>query len=65
MKFLNVMCVYILFMLYFDFGLHFLEIKVFVFVKHISLASFFLSKPSQLRCPSDVLIPDLVHSCHS
>ena len=26
------MCVYILFMPYFDFGLHFLEIKVLVFI---------------------------------
>ena len=25
----------------------------------------FLSKPSHLCCPSDVLIPDFVHSCHS
>ena len=25
----------------------------------------FLSKPSHLRCPSNVLIPDLVNSCHS
>ena len=25
----------------------------------------FLSKPSRLRCPSDVLIPDLIHSCNS
>ena len=31
MKFRNMMCVYILFMLYFDFGLHFLEIEVFVY----------------------------------
>ena len=27
--------------------------------------SCFLSKPSNLCSPSDVLIPDLVHSCHS
>ena len=32
---------------------------------HLSLASWFLSKPSHLCCPSDILIPDLVHSCHS
>ena len=32
---------------------------------HLSLASCFLSKPSHLCCPSDVLIPDLDHSCHS
>ena len=25
----------------------------------------FLSKPSHLCCPSDILIPDLVRSCHS
>ena len=30
-----------------------------------SCLSCFLSKPSHLCCPSDVLIPDLVHSCHS
>ena len=32
-----------------------------------SCLSCFLSKPSRLCCPSDVrlLIPDLVHSCHS
>ena len=30
LSFLNMMCVYIWFILYFDFGLHFLEIKVFV-----------------------------------
>ena len=32
---------------------------------HISLASCFLSKPSHMRCPSDVLMSDIVHSCHS
>ena len=31
MKFLTMMCVYILFMFYFDFGLCFLEIKVLVY----------------------------------
>ena len=30
-----------------------------------SCLSCFLSKLSHLCCPSDVLIPDLVHSCHS
>ena len=30
-----------------------------------SRLSCFLSKPSHLCCPSDVLIPDFVHSCHS
>ena len=30
-----------------------------------SCLSCFLSKPSHQCCPSDVLIPDLVHSCHS
>ena len=29
-----------------------------------SCLSCFLSKPSYLCCPSDVLIPDFVHSCH-
>ena len=29
-----------------------------------SCLSCFLSKLSHLCCPSDVLIPDLVHSCH-
>ena len=32
---------------------------------HLSLASYFLSKPSRLRCPSGVLLPDHVHSRHS
>ena len=31
LKLLNMMCVYILCMLYFDFGLYVLEMKVFVF----------------------------------
>ena len=30
-----------------------------------SRLSCFLSKPSHLCCPSDVLIPDFVYSCHS
>ena len=35
---IKMMCVYILFMLYFDVGLYFLEIKVFViaFVSHVT-----------------------------
>ena len=32
---------------------------------HLSCLSCFLSKPSHLCRPSDVLVPDLVHSCHS
>ena len=30
-----------------------------------SCFSCFLSKPSHLRCSSNLFIPDLVHSCHS
>ena len=37
----------------------------YVSIPSQSCLSSFLSKLSHLCCPSDVLIPDLVHSCHS
>ena len=43
---MNMICVYILFMLYFDFGLYFLEINVFVIV--YSLAYLLGRADSQL-----------------